>query len=105
MDIKTSSGPFVLSPLPYDEGALAPVISSKTMSFHYGKHHRTYVETLNKLVTNSRFATLPLDEVVRESARDAASSAIFNNSAQAWNHTFFWACLTPHGGQPSGKLK
>jgi Fe-Mn family superoxide dismutase len=48
MDIKTSSGPFALSPLPYDEGALAPVISSQTMSFHYGKHHRTYVETLNK---------------------------------------------------------
>ena len=105
MDAKTSSGPFFLSPLPYDEGALAPVISSRTMNFHYGKHHKTYVETLNTLVSNTRFASMPLDEVVRESAKDPASSAIFNDSAQAWNHTFFWACLTPHGGQPRGKLK
>ena len=101
----TQSGPFTLSPLPYDEGALAPVISSNTMSFHYGKHHRAYVDNLNGLVLNTKFAAMPLDEVVREAAKDSASSAVFNNAAQAWNHTFFWACLTPHAGQPSGKLK
>ncbi len=105
MNIMTKTGPFTLSPLPYDEGALAPVISSKTMSFHYGKHHKAYVDKLNQLVPNTRFATMPLDEVVRESAKEPASSAVFHNAAQAWNHTFFWACLTPHGGQPSGKLK
>jgi Fe-Mn family superoxide dismutase len=105
MDTMTKTGPFTLSPLPYDEGALAPVISSRTMSFHYGKHYRTYVETLNELVVNTRFAVMPLDEVVRESAKDHAGTAISHNAAQAWNHTFFWACLTPHGSQPSGKLK
>ena len=101
----SSSGPFAFPPLPYDEGALAPVISSQTMNFHHGKHHRNYVDTLNRLVLNTRFAAMPLDEVVRESKKDSASSTIFNNAAQAWNHTFFWACLTPHGGQPTGKLK
>ena len=105
MNVMTQTGPFTLSPLPYDEGALAPVISSQTMSFHYGKHHKAYVDNLNGLVPNTRFAAMPLDEVVREAAKDSASSGVFNNAAQAWNHTFFWACLTPHGGQPSGKLK
>jgi Fe-Mn family superoxide dismutase len=105
MNIMTKTGPFTLSRLPYDEGALAPVISSKTMNFHHGKHHKAYVDKLNELVLNTRFATMPLDEVVRESAKEPASSAVFHNAAQAWNHTFFWACLTPHGVQPSGKLK
>jgi superoxide dismutase, Fe-Mn family len=105
MNIMTKTGPFTLSPLPYDEGALAPVISGKTMNFHYGKHHRAYVDKLNELVLNTRFATMPLDEIVGESAKEPASSAVFNNAAQVWNHTFFWACLTPHGAQPSGKLK
>src|SRR5579872_3130611 len=100
----TNTGPFSLSPLPYDEGALAPVISSQTMSFHYGKHHKAYVDNLNNLVQNTRFAAMPLDEVVREAAKDSATTAIFNNAAQAWNHAFFWACLTPRGGQPSGQL-
>ncbi len=105
MNVMSKTGPFTLSPLPYDEGALAPVISSNTMNFHYGKHHKAYVDKLNELTLNTRFAVMPLDEVVRESAKDRAGSAVFNNAAQAWNHTFFWACLTPHGGQPSGELK
>lgn len=99
-----ATGPFTLSPLPYDEGALAPVISSQTMSFHYGKHHKAYVDNLNNLVQNTRYAEMPLDEVVRESARESATP-IFNNAAQAWNHAFFWACLSPRGGEPSGQLQ
>lgn len=105
MNIMTNPGPFALSPLPYDEGALAPVISSQTMTFHYGKHHKAYVDKLNTLVLNTRFATMPLDEVVVTSWKERGSREIFNNAAQAWNHTFFWACLTPHGGKPAGKLK
>ncbi len=102
---KPNTGPFTLSPLPYDEGALAPVISANTMSFHYGKHHKAYVDNLNRLAQNTRFGAMPLDEVVRESAKNPADRAIFNNAAQAWNHAFFWACLSPRGGQPSGDLK
>lgn len=105
MDVKVNAGPFTLSPLPYDEKALEPVISAKTMSFHYGKHHKAYVDKLNQLVVNTRFAAMPLDEVVRASAKSSADTQIFNNAAQAWNHTFFWACLAPKGGAPSGKLK
>jgi superoxide dismutase, Fe-Mn family len=105
MNIMANVSAFKLSPLPYDEDALAPVISGKTMSFHYGKHHKGYVDKLNELVQNTRFAAMPLDEVVRESAKDSADHAVFNNAAQAWNHAFFWACLTPRAGQPSGKLK
>ena len=104
MNVEANVGPFTLSPLPYDEGALAPVISGNTMSFHYGKHHKAYVDKLNELARNSRFAAMPLDEVVRESAKDSADRAVFNNAAQAWNHSFFWTCLTPHGGTPSGTL-
>ncbi len=105
MDANVKNGPFTLSPLPYGENALESVISAKTMSFHYGKHHKAYVDKLNQLVVNTRFASMPLDEVVRESAKSSADTAIFNNAAQAWNHTFFWACLTPKGGAPSGKIK
>src|SRR5205807_5494709 len=105
VNIMTKSGPFTLSPLPYDEGALSPVISSRTMTFHYGKHHKAYVDKLNELVLNTRFAAMPLDDVIMASWKEPGSREIFNNAAQAWNHTFFWACLTPHGGQPAGKLK
>ena len=105
MTIMLKVGPFALSPLPYDEGALSPVISSQTMDFHYGKHHKAYVEKLNELVANTRFAAMTLDDVVTASWKEPGSRPIFNNAAQAWNHTFFWACLTPHGGPPAGKLK
>lgn len=105
MNVVSNVGPFTLSPLPYDESALAPVISAKTLSFHYGKHHKGYVDKLNELTQNSRFAAMPLDGVVRESTKNSADRAVFNNAAQAWNHAFFWACLTPRAAQPSGQLK
>jgi Fe-Mn family superoxide dismutase len=100
------SRPIILPPLPYDQNALDPVISSSTLSFHYGKHHKTYVETLNKLIVGTEFADLPLEKIVRATAGQPDHSAIFNNAAQAWNHTFYWNSLKPKGGgEPPAALK
>jgi Fe-Mn family superoxide dismutase len=104
MNVMMKTKPFDLAPLPYDEGALAPTISSKTMSFHYGKHHKAYVDKLNELVLGTPLADMKLEDVVKTTFGDSSKQEIFNNAAQAWNHTFFWACLTPHGGKPSGAL-
>jgi Fe-Mn family superoxide dismutase len=96
---------FTLPPLPYAENALDPVISAKTLSFHYGKHHKTYVDNLNKLVTGTEFEGQPLEAVIRGSAGKPDKVGIFNNAAQVWNHTFYWSCLKGNGGgQPSGAL-
>ena len=101
----TQTGPFQLPPLPWDPAALDPVTSARTIEFHYGKHHRAYVTKLNELVAGTRFADLPLEQVVRETAGSEEHRKIFNNAAQAWNHTFFWNCLKPKGGgKPSGDL-
>jgi superoxide dismutase, Fe-Mn family len=100
------SQPIALPPLPYDQGALAPVISANTLSFHYGKHHKTYVETLNKLIVGTEFADMPLESIIKATARQPDRTAIFNNAAQAWNHTFYWKSLKPEGGgQPPSVLK
>ncbi|MHB8080059.1 MAG: superoxide dismutase [Candidatus Krumholzibacteriia bacterium] len=89
-----------LPPLPYDLGALAPHISAETLEFHHGKHHAAYVTNLNGLLPGTEFADLPLEEIVRR-----ASGPIFNNAAQAWNHTFYWHSLAPRGGgEPRGPL-
>ena len=97
---------FTLPPLPYAQDALEPHISARTMSFHYGKHHQTYVENLNKLVVGTPWATgKSLETVVMESASLADKAAVFNNAAQVWNHTFFWKSMKPGGGgQPQGRL-
>ena len=100
-----TAGPFQLPSLPWDEGALDPVISARTIGFHYGAHHLTYVKKLNELVAGTRFADMPLERVVTESAGRDEHRKIFNNAAQAWNHTFFWNCLRPRaGGAPTGAL-
>ena len=101
------TGPFRLSPLPYAEDALAPTISAKTIGFHYGKHHATYVKTLNELVEGTKFADMKLEEIVRATAasEDAKEKKIFNNAGQVWNHDFYWRSLAPKSGKPSGKLK
>jgi Fe-Mn family superoxide dismutase len=100
------SRPIALPPLPFDAGALSPVISSNTLSFHYGKHHKTYVDTLNKLIVGTEFADLPLEKIVKTSSRQPEHTAIFNNAAQAWNHTFYWNSLKPKGGgEPPAVLK
>jgi superoxide dismutase, Fe-Mn family len=107
MDTAAVESPSVaLPPLPYDQGALAPVISANTLSFHYGKHHKTYVDTLNKMIVGTEFADMPLEEIVRATARQPEHVAIFNNAAQAWNHTFYWKSLRPKGGgEPPAQLK
>src|SRR4051812_41511483 len=100
------AGPFTLKPLPWAEDALAPTISARTIGFHYHKHHNAYVEKLNKLVSGTRFADMPLEQVVRATAnaKEDKEKLIFNNAGQVWNHDFFWRSLTPKGGKPSGKL-
>jgi Fe-Mn family superoxide dismutase len=91
-----------LPPLPYAEDALAPVISAQTMSFHYGKHHKAYVDNLNKLVAGTDLADTPLEKVIAASAGKADKAGVFNNAAQIWNHTFFWNSLKPGGGGSPG---
>jgi len=96
--LSQAAAPHVLPPLPYAEDALAPVISANTLGFHYGKHHKAYVDNLNKLITGTEYADLPLEKIVAEVAGKPDKIAIFNNAAQAWNHTFFWRSLRPPGG-------
>ena len=102
----TSSTPLSLPPLPYAENALEPVISAKTLSFHYGKHHKTYVDNTNKLIAGTELADRPLEDIVTATAGKSDRVAIFNNAAQAWNHQFYWQCLKPNGGgTPPAVLK
>lgn len=96
--------PFTLPPLPYAEDALSPIISPTTIGFHYGKHHRGYVEAVNSLAIGA-YAELPLRTIVITSASDPEQTALFNASAQAWNHEFYWNSMRPGGGgQPAGDL-
>ena len=102
----TTSSPLNLPPLPYPESALEPVISAKTLSFHHGKHHRAYVENVNKLIAGTELADLPLDRIVTATVGKVDRASIFNNAAQAWNHSFYWHCLKPKGGgEPPAALK
>jgi len=98
---------FKLSPLPFEEDALEPVISARTISFHYHKHHQTYVDTLNKLVQGTRFAAMKLEEVVRATAGSAqpTEQKIFNNAGQVWNHDFYWRSLSAQKPTIDGQLK
>ncbi|MGQ0751802.1 MAG: superoxide dismutase [Betaproteobacteria bacterium] len=89
-----------LPPLPYPMDGLQPHISKETLEYHYGKHHQTYVNTLNELIRGTEFERMSLEDIVRKS-----KGAIFNNAGQAWNHTFYWNCMAPKGGgKPVGKL-
>ena len=105
--IARAAAPFRLPPLPYPENALAPAISANTIGFHYGKHHRAYVDNLNKQVVEMPdLVSLSLIEIVQKTAGNAEQKSIFNNAAQAWNHEFYWNSLTPKGGAaPTGVLK
>lgn len=92
---------FTLPPLPYPKNALAPAISAETLEYHYGKHHQTYVDNLNKLVPGTEFANATLEQIIVK----APPGAVFNNAAQVWNHTFYWNSLKPGGGgEPTGKV-
>jgi Fe-Mn family superoxide dismutase len=89
-----------LPELPYAKDALAPHISAETIEYHYGKHHKTYVDNINRLVTGTEFEKMSLEEIIQKS-----SGGIFNNAAQVWNHTFYWNCLSPNGGGvPNGEI-
>jgi Fe-Mn family superoxide dismutase len=97
--------PFQLPELPYSKDALAPVMSAETLEYHWGKHHRAYVNKTNELIGDQQqLSGASLIEVVRE-AKSSGNNKLFNNSAQLWNHSFFWQCLAPSQGQkPSGRL-
>lgn len=97
---------FTLPTLPYAQEALEPSITARTISFHYGKHHQAYVDNLNKLVAGTPWATgRTLENVIMESVDIPDKTAVFNNAAQAWNHTFFWKSMKPGGGgKPTGRI-
>jgi len=98
MNTTSNSPSIVLPPLPYAQNALEPVISANTLSYHYGKHHKTYVDNLNKLIAGTEFADLPLEKIVAATDGKPEQAAIFNNAAQVWNHTFYWHSLKGGGG-------
>ena len=91
--------------LPYAKEALAPYISANTLDFHYGKHHKAYVDNLNKLIEGTELAGKSLEEIIKIAAKDSSKTGIFNNAAQVWNHSFYWQCLKKGGGKtPSGAI-
>ena len=91
---------FELPKLAWDNGDMEPVISARTIEFHYGKHHQAYVNNLNSLIVGTQFESMGLEEIIKKS-----EGAIFNNAAQVWNHTFYFNCFTPGGSElPSEEL-
>src|SRR5216683_91346 len=107
MPLDKGKNGFTLPKLPYAEDALAPIISAKTISFHYGKHHKAYVDKLNELIEGTPYADMSLEDIIKKSAKDEKAKKIFNNAAQAWNHDFYWHSMTAnadapidHGGTP-----
>ena len=94
-----------LPDLPYAKDGLAPYISANTLEFHHGKHHRAYVDNMNKLIAGTELANELLETIVKKTVGDAAKSGLFNNAAQVWNHSFYWQCMKPNGGgKPTGKV-
>jgi len=91
--------------LPYGKDALAPYISATTLEFHHGKHHKTYVDNANKLLAGTDLENASPEDIIRKTAGDAAKIGIFNNVAQAWNHSFYWQGIKPNGGGlPTGAI-
>ncbi len=94
-----------LPPLPYEKNALEPHITAETLEFHHGKHHNAYVVNLNNLIKGTDLESKSLEEIIKASAGDASKAGIFNNSAQIWNHTFYWNSMKPNGGgKPTGAI-
>ena len=104
MPLDNPKAPFSLPKLPYDESALDPVVSAKTISFHYHKHHKAYVDNLNKLIGGTPYEHLDLEAIVKKAAGNDKDKGIFNNAGQIWNHNFYWESMSPKGGKPSGKI-
>jgi Fe-Mn family superoxide dismutase len=99
---------FTLPPLPYAQRALVPIISARTVRFHYEKHHKGYVDKLNALMAEEDMGEISLVELIRRTHGDTARSELFNNAAQVWNHNFYWQCLKPTtrltGNAPADEL-
>ncbi len=96
---------FELPPLPWAKDALSPTISAETIDYHYGKHHKTYVDNLNKFAPGTKYENMSLEEVIKASYNQPSEKKFFNNAAQVWNHTFFWHCMAPNaGGEPKGAI-
>jgi superoxide dismutase, Fe-Mn family len=96
---------FELPPLPWADDALEPTYTARTVSFHYGKHHKAYVDKLNELAAGTPYADMKLEDVIKDTAGKADKAGVFNNAAQIWNHTFFWHSMKPGGGgKPTGEL-
>ena len=91
-------------PLPFARDALEPHMSARTLDFHHGKHHKAYVDKANAAIAGTPLDSKPVEEVVR-AAKAKGDQSLFNNAAQAWNHSFFWNSLSPDGGGPDGRLK
>jgi Fe-Mn family superoxide dismutase len=90
--------------LPYEKNALAPYISQQTIEYHYGKHHNAYVINTNRLIEGTDLSNQDLETIIKKTSKDASKSSIFNNAAQVWNHSFYWTCMKPSGGPPSGTI-
>ena len=98
--------PFTLPKLPYAFDALEPYIDAQTMQVHHDKHHQAYVDNLNKAVMGTPYADMPLEKIIAATFGLADKSAVFNNAAQHWNHSFYWRSLKPQGGgEPGGALR
>lgn len=96
---------YELAPLPYDKKALEPHISASTLEFHHDKHHAAYVTNFNNMIKDTDMADKSIEEVIKATYNDSSKAGIFNNAAQAWNHTFYWNCMkSGGGGAPSGAL-
>jgi Fe-Mn family superoxide dismutase len=95
---------FELPPLPYDKSAFGEILSAETFDFHWGKHHRAYVNKTNELAPQAGLDGRRLSDVIR-AAKESGNKGLFNNSAQLWNHSFYWQCLSPETQQPTGTLK
>jgi Fe-Mn family superoxide dismutase len=93
----------IQAPLPYDKAALEPHMSARTFEFHYGKHHKAYVDNTNAAIKGTPLEQANLETIIK-SAKDSGDKKLFNNAAQAWNHDFFWQSMTPKSGAPAGKL-
>ncbi len=104
-DVTGGSRALELPPLPYAENALEPVISARALGFHYGKHHRGYMDNLNKMIAGTEFENMPLEKIMRATAGLPEKSVVFNNAAQTWNHTFYWRSMKPGGSEPPTKLR
>jgi Fe-Mn family superoxide dismutase len=89
-----------LPELPYAKDALAPHVSEKTLDFHHGKHHNTYVVNVNKLIEGTDLANETLENIIKKTAGEISKMGVFNNAAQVWNHTFYWQSMKPKGGGP-----